>query len=482
VVFTSAIFALFFSLAAGAYYLVPSRLRPDVLLACSYLFYATWSIPYAGLLFTITVIVHRLGLHIAMSPEEGAKRRALALGVGASLTLLIAFKYAFPLLGGAGSAGGGLLSRMASLAVPIGISYYTFKLVSYLVDVYWEKLEPEPSLRNFSLYVGFFPQILSGPIERARTFLPQIGAMERSPFDAAMVTSGLRYILFGLFKKFAVAERIAPIVDSVFDNAGQHHGATILIAAYLFAIQIYADFSGLTDLVIGLGRVFGHRTPQNFDAPYYAPNIQEFWRRWHITLTSWVSDYLFAPLRIALRNWGNIGLVVAIAINMLAISLWHGVSSNFPLFAAVQTVYMSASALTLRRRNQFYKTRPRLAGPRRWLAPLLTFHLVVLSFIVFRAKSASDAWRLIRDLFHWSGPRASLNDLVRVGASPGLLLSALGLVGVMEAIHFAHRSGRLQRWKARSPAWGRWLVYYALALMILVFGPLVQQTFIYMQF
>lgn len=340
----------------------------------------------------------------------------------------------------------------------------------------------------FLLYPVFFPQIVSGPIQRARDFLPQIKTDK--PVDPSMIASGLRWTLFGLFKKFVIADRLALFVNRILDDPHNYSSVGLLLACYAFAVQLYADFSGLTDFAIGVGRLFGIDSPQNFAAPFYAPNIQEFWRRWHITLTSWVTDYVFTPLRIALRNRGDAGLAIAIAVNMVAIGAWHGARWTFLVFGLINAAYMVVSAFTLKPRNRFFSRHPTLAAIRQIGGPLVTFHLVVLALVLFKTSTLGDAAYILShalpmDLFI---PIASPSPLAHAESLRGLGLSffqiywAMLAIPLMEAIQFIHRRGMLPRLLYARPTWVRWSVYYAGILAILLVGELEAREFIYAHF
>lgn len=471
--FLSVDFFLVLPLAVLLYHATPLKWRPSCLLGLSYLFYATWSLPYALLLLVVSVIVQRLGLKIEAASEDSAQKRYLAVGVVALGLLLFAFKYA-PSLSG----------RLSSLVVPLGVSYYTFKLISYLVDVYWEKIPAERDMVAFLLYPVFFPQIVSGPIQRARDFLPQVKAAEA--VDPSFMASGLRWILFGLFKKFVIADRLALFVNRIFDDPHSYGSVALLLAIYAFAIQLYADFSGLTDFAIGISRLFGIDSPQNFAAPFYAPNIQEFWRRWHITLTSWLTDYVFTPLRLAFRNRGDAGLALAISVNMVAIGAWHGAQWTFVVFGVVNALYMVLSAFTLKPRNRFFKRHPTLAAVRRVTGPLVTFHLVAFALILFKTTTLADAAYVFShalpiDLLGQSR-MALLESLRGLGFSFFQIYWAVLAIPFVEAVQWIHRRGLLSRVFYARPTWVRWSVYYAGILAILLVGELEAREFIYANF
>ena len=477
--FQSLSFAAFVAAAAGLFWLAPPRFKRQVLLAASYVFYASWSVPYTGLLLAVTALVYTAALRIEASQEESAKRRIMAATVVMLLGVLASFKYfgdVRPFFAQTGWGGGRLAALQ--LAAPLGISYYVFKLTGYVVDVYWETMPAERSLVAVASYAAFFPQMVCGPIQRAGDFLTQTRTIVNPSAD--MVTSGLRLVLFGFFKKLVVADQIGTVIDPFFDQPGHQVPAELLVALYLFPIQLYADFSGITDIAIGVGRLFGVESPPNFDSPLYAPNITDFWRRWHMSLTSWLRDYVFMPLRHATRALGDAGLVVSIMANMVAIGLWHGARSSYLAFGIINGVYMSVSALTLKARNRWFGAHPAWARLRRFGAPVVLFHLVVIAFAFFRLPTASKAaFALIAALPALLQPAAVGHA---VGAKTARLAVAMLGVVAMEVVHYARRAHLMDRWFYRRPIWVRWGVYYAAGLAIALLGVYTTTTFIYAQF
>ncbi len=446
------------ALAAGTFQLVRREARALYLLIASGALYACFGWAATVLLFALTACAFVLALKIEPKDEggtpdergDGDDRRAggsiaLALGLVVPLGVLFCFKYVGPSIGG-----------MASFGVPLGLSYYVFRLVSYVLDVHWGKQRAERSFVAFAAYVSFFPQIVSGPIQRSESFLEQLRAP--AAVSAEMMRGGLRLILFGLFEKLVVADRLGALVDHVFDDPRSAMGLAFPVAAYAFAFQLYADFSGLTDIALGVGRFFGIEGPPNFDSPFYSPNIQAFWRRWHMSLTSWLTDYLFFPLHMSFRSAGNLGLAAAILINMIAVAMWHGARWTFFAFGLLHGAFMIVSAFTLKRRNAYYARRPVLARYRKVLGPLVTFHLVVVSFVFFRATSIADALYVLRHLAP-THPSQWLSDLRGLGLRQNGI--ALPCVVAMEVVHLTRRSGALARWLTTSPTWMRWGVYYA---------------------
>jgi alginate O-acetyltransferase complex protein AlgI len=457
--FTSARFFALTMLALIACSLWPSR-RPHVLFAASYLFYAMWNVSYLALLAATTLVAYGVGLWMDAARTETSKWWALLTGLAALLGCLAFFKYA-----------GIFDGLLAHIALPLGISYYTFKLLSYVVDVYWGKQPAERNLVAFAVYPAFFPQILSGPIQRAGDFLQQIH--RPADVDPERITDGLRLMLFGYFKVLVVAQMLGPVVNHTFAAPELYASWAVLVGCYAFVFQLYADFSGLTDIANGVALLFGIAAPPNFDMPFTAPTIPAMWRRWHITLTSWLGDYVFLPLRMALRRWGAVGLAAAITINAVAIGLWHAAAWTFLVFGLLHAVYMCVSVFTQRRRDRFFARHPALAAGRRVWAPLLTFQLWTLGQIVFRAQSLSEAGRVIRGILTLNTAGMGL---------PSTILAAAAAVVAMEAVHWIQARGVGMTILERLPVPARWAVYYAGLLAIMLLDHQGRTGFIYVQF
>jgi len=395
--------------------------------------------------------------------------------------VLAFFKYAPQV---AHSVAGTRATVLDRVLLPLGISYYTFKLVSYLIDVYWRKAEPEKEFLAFAAYASFLPQLPFGPIQRAGDFLTQL----RAP--SASMASGLRLILFGLFQKLVIADRAAQWVDPIFaDGGAAFDPVAALLAIYAYAIQLYADFSGISDIAIGLGRLFGIESPANFRSPYFAETLPDFWRRWHMSMTSWINDYVFVPLRMSTRNWGRLGLAISLMTNMLVIGLWHAASAPLLLFGGLHGALMVLSVFTKKLRDAWFKTRPTLRAARAVWGPLLTFHTVALSLVIFRAPNLSTAYRVLAQaavgtthiLTHvptnWTrvlfiDPKYARNY------REDLLLIGLGLV----VMTIAHGRPVVARWISTRPGWVRWSWYYVAVLAVLVFAKNGSSGFIYARF
>ncbi|HVN86441.1 MAG TPA: MBOAT family O-acyltransferase [Candidatus Binatia bacterium] len=489
--FNSLEFVAFLTLVAGGYALCPVTWRRGFLLVASYLFYCTWSLPFAGLLLGVSALAFGLARRIAAATGDTERRRYLAVGVVLLLSPLVVFKYADGAIAAVAAAvGRPQWSSAVSLKFigAVGISYYTLKLVSYLIDVYWGRVEPCHEFSALATYAAFFPQILSGPIQRAGGLLGQLE--EGLSGNPEMLASGLRLLLFGFFKKLVVADRLGVVVDQVFAHPQEFSAKALVLCSYMFAVQLYADFSGLTDIAIGTARLFGIRSPRNFDAPFYAQTIQDFWRRWHMTLTGWLSDYLFTPLRMGLREYGQIGLVLSIVINMVAVGVWHGATWTFVVFGLIHAGYMTVSSLTMRPRKRWWSQRPGWRRVHAVVGPAITFNLVVASFVVFRASTVADAWffaRTTADAFvsaigghgwHGGGPVG----LRHLNWSPGDAVVVLAALGIMEMIHLLQRRQHLGVVVAAVPGWIRWAGYLTVAFSILIWGESGTHQFIYVKF
>ncbi len=492
--FTSVAFLAFLAVVAALYHALPLPWRLAYLLVASVAFYCTWSVVFAGLLLAVAGVAYWLAIQIEATDDEERRWRLLLIGVVALFLPLLVFKY----VGGFGAIATTYLGMNDAaqvlgalhLLTPIGLSYYTFKLVSYLTDVYWGRQAASRRFVEIATYATFFPQIISGPIQRANDFIGQIHRL--APTTTERFASGVRLLLFGFFKKMVVADRIGVLVDPVYVNPQSHSDVTIALATYLFFLQVYADFSGLTDIARGSARLLGLQSPKNFDQPLYGENIQEFWRRWHMTLTNWVREYVFIPLRMSLRNWGELGLAVSVIVNMLLVGLWHGPWTTFIVFGLVHGVYVYVSSQTFRRRRAYYDRVPALKMLHVVSGPLITFHMVYFTMPFFRAGSLPDAFSSVakcaRGVLELLGGTVSAQRAAQAWASIELkgsaedaLVLVLAIVA-MEMVHALQARQRLASLGRQTPEPLRWLVYYAFGISILLWGEMGSRQFIYAGF
>lgn len=346
-VFNSIVFWLYLPIVFTLYAVTPQRFRWAILLAASYVFYMWWNAFYVLLILASTVIDYFVGPTIAASADPKRRKRLLWLSLGINLGALFVFKYwTFfheSLAGVAAAVGVPYAVPELSILLPVGISFYTFQTLSYTIDIYRGTLEPERHFGRFAVFVSFFPQLVAGPIERAADLLPQL----KRPFtiNVANVQSGLQLAMWGLFKKVAIADWCALYVDTIYNNADQHSGRSLALATYAFAIQIYCDFSGYTDIAIGVARMFNIELTENFRRPYFSQTLKELWTRWHISLSRWLRDYLYIPL--GGNRHGQAETMRNMFLTMLIGGLWHGASWNFVLWGALHGLFLGVSGLTL---------------------------------------------------------------------------------------------------------------------------------------
>jgi alginate O-acetyltransferase complex protein AlgI len=384
---TSPLFYIALVPAVAFFYLLPGPWRAAYLLALSYAFYALSSRIYLILLIVASAAVYAIGLAIAKSSDDRTKQAYMAAGVGALIAVILAFK-------AAGAWRGFLL--------PLGVSFYTFKLISYLIEVYWddEAVERDPVV--FFLFPAFLPQIVSGPIQRPEPFFAQMRDVVAKTFDLDQVEKGFRLILGGLMLKLLVANRLAAFIAPIDKAHANYSYSIVLTTVACYTLQLYADFAGYTNIALGVGKLFRIDGPPNFNAPFAAVNIQEMWRRWHMSLTTWVTDYLFTPLSMSLRDLGQTGLVLCIILNMVIIGLWHGLTLNFLVFGLLHGVFVAATALIVMARRRRRRGGAKPGSGANWPAALggmiLTFALMSFSQIFWHSPTWSQAMSILAQI------------------------------------------------------------------------------------
>jgi alginate O-acetyltransferase complex protein AlgI len=498
--FNSFNYLLFLPLVFLVYVMLPSRLRWVWLLFASLAFYACLQVPYLlAVLIGVTIVSFVSGNRIHASSSSQAKMFWLWGGIAANLSLLIWMKYIpfvaeninilFKLLS---------LNTQVSLSeklVSIGVSFYVFQGISYLADIYLEIEEPERHWGRFALYMCFFPRLLQGPIERAGNLLPQLKTMETP--SLADVNAAVNLILWGCFKKVVIADRLSVFVDVVYHDVHHYTGLPLIIATYLYALQIYFDFSGYTDMALGSARFFDVRLTQNFNSPYLANSVADFWRRWHISFSRWIFDYIFKPLQMNLRDWHKWCTPVALIITFLVSGLWHGATWCFILWGLIHGIYLSASTLYKPLQKRIYKKLGIAHNKAMTIWQVfVTFHLVCLAWVFFRANSISDAFYImIRAVTGLPSSIASvLNDSaswssqIFLRQSTGDTILALALLGLAAVMGFMERSklgapkqmGELA-WIGKLSLWGR-VTVYAVLFYLLAFHGTPSQGFAYTQF
>lgn len=473
--FNSIEFLIFLPIVLVIYYALKTRSQNIFLVAASYFFYGWWDWRFCGLLAFSTVLDYFCALGMADSQNERRRRLCIWLSILGNLGVLGFFKYYNFFL----SSLVELLTQLGLNAnvpflrviLPVGISFYTFQTLSYTIDVYRRKFEPTRDFLALAAYVSFFPQLVAGPIERAKTLLPQM--LKPRTIEYKMVSTGAFLILLGFFKKVAIADAIAGEVDSIFSAASESSWSVLLRGVWLFAIQIYCDFSGYSDIARGIARLLGFELMVNFNQPYLSPNITVFWQRWHISLSTWLRDYLYIPLggnRQSIRKtYRNLMLTMILG------GLWHGANWTFVVWGTLHGCYLAVHKWMLKGRKAMASPASPDFGSRVvfLVKILLTFHLVLLTYVFFRAESLTLAIDYVGGIltFRGSWGDETLNYL--------RLLFFVALVLFVDLPQ--HRSGRHERMLEWS--WGiRGVVFWMMIFLMIVLAPGEETPFVYFQF
>ncbi len=485
-VFYSLQYFLFLPLVFLLHHYCGDRQRRPLLLLASLCFYAAFKLPYLlGALALVTALTYAAGRGMRAGAGPGKRKAAFLAGIGGNLLVLISLKYlpfmekTFNDLASGISLGVSL--PVTPLLVTVGISYYVFQAISYLIDIYLEIEEPERDFVCFALYLSFFPKLLQGPIERAGDLLPQL----RVPyaFNYENVRAGLLLFTWGMFKKLVIADRLGLFVDLVYGDPHAYSGGACLLATYVYAFQLYFDFSGYTDMALGTARLFNINLTQNFNSPYMARSVADFWRRWHITFSRWLLDYLFKPLQMHFRNWRDLGVALALLITFLISGVWHGARWGFIAWGGLHGIYLAASVFYKPLQKRIYKSSG-LHGTlfqKGWQI-FITFNLVCLAWVFFRAPSLTDAWYIVTHILSDIGSKAANGNvagLFALGQGKNRLLQSLLPLSVPLIVFLA--KGRVDIF-AR-PRWFRWGVYYLLVYTILYHSVInAKSQFVYFQF
>jgi D-alanyl-lipoteichoic acid acyltransferase DltB (MBOAT superfamily) len=475
--FNSFEFVFFFAAVIVVYYSLPYRYRVWFLLAASYYFYMRWNWEYIFLILAQTAINYEIARLIVRSENATIRRAWLAFALVLSLGMLGFFKYFNFFNDNARllfeSAGLSYLVPHLDILLPVGISFYTFQTLSYTIDVYRRQHRVERHLGRFALYVAFFPQLVAGPIERATHLLDQF--KRKNNFDIQRFSDGMKLILWGMFKKVVIADRLAVYVNAVYGSPEIHSGSTLLLATYFFTFQIYCDFSGYSDIAIGSAKVLGYDLMQNFRLPYLSRSISEFWKRWHISLTTWFVTYLYIPLggnRVSYGRW-----IFNILIVFLVSGLWHGANWTFIVWGALHASYYFVESLVRRIKERFGIPRLLPVIPGLIIQIIVTFHLVVLAWVFFRANSVSDAALITKRIF------SDIGGTLYMGSSQLTTLLSISLIFVLVVVQIAQATGFASFYFSRSrfPAYIRWPGYIGALFGISLLG-VSSNAFIYFQF
>lgn len=462
-----------------------ARMQNALLLLGSYAFYIGTDARMALLLLVATAASYALALEVERLLRRDRLRAAswlTTLGVTAAVGLLLVFKY----LDFFAQSVAGLLSALGlqadwttlNLVLPLGLSFYTFKLISYIVEVHRERLAAERDFVKFAAYVAFFPTIAAGPIDRPAPFLAQLS--QPRTLTGQKVVSALRMILWGMFMKVCIADLLSPATDQLWAHIDQRRAADLWMGFLLYPIQMYADFSGYSAMAIGTGRLLGLSVAQNFNRPFLARNVAEYWRRWHMSLTSWITDYVFMPLNLRWRDYGKAGMCCAIVVNLVVIGLWHGDSWTYALFGLYHGLLFVPLVVSgsFMRRSRLTATEGGLPKGADLRKMLQTYLLVGIGFLIFRAPDLATLCHYAESLFQTSAFAMPHMDGYRYGYLL-FIVAALAMEWVRrnEECALDFRGNGLMKHR-----WARWAAYYIMLLSIYLCSGGAQTDFIYTQF
>ena len=480
--FNSIDFAIFIPIVFGLYWFVFSKslkLQNLLIVVASYVFYGWWDWRFLTLILFSTLVDFTVGIKLSQENVKSKRRLLLLTSVLVNLGFLGVFKYynfflenftnAFTVLGY------NFDGHSLNIILPVGISFYTFQTLSYTIDVYRKKLNPTKDIIAFTAFVSFFPQLVAGPIERATNLLPQF--YKERTFEYSKAVDGMRQILWGLFKKVVIADNCAVFVNFIFDNSSELSGSSLALGAILFSFQIYCDFSGYSDIAIGTSRLFGFNLKQNFAFPYFSRDIAEFWRRWHISLSTWFRDYLYIPLGGS--RGGLLNKVRNTLIIFIISGFWHGANWKFIVWGALNAVYFLPLLLTNKNRvNLEIVAKNRvLPSISECLKMSATFSLVAFAWIFFRAENFSHATSYIEAMFSIS--LFSIPEILTPKITMVYTLLLIPILLVTEWLQRGELHG-LSIERLRRPE--RWMIYTSVLIMIVTFGKFGESEFIYFQF
>lgn len=478
--FNSIQFAIFFPIVVALFYVLPQRWRVHLLLGASCIFYMAFIPAYIAILFVTILIDYVAGIYIERG--EGSRRKALLfVSIVSTCTVLAVFKYmnflTSSFAGLAALFGWHLSNAAVNIILPVGLSFHTFQSLSYVVEVYRGKQKAERNFIVYATYVMFFPQLVAGPIERPQNLLHQFREWHRVNY--VNITSGLKRMAWGFFKKLVVADRLALYVNDVYGAPRSHNGLQLSLGTLFFAYQIYCDFSGYSDIALGAAQVMGFKLMENFRTPYHSLSVSEFWRRWHISLSTWFKDYVYIPL--GGRRVGHARYAINILITFGISGLWHGASWTYVWWGLLNGVYLVVGWLTKEWRDRFFSSiglgeETVIRKSMMWAS---TFLLTCAAWVVFRAKSLQDAWYVFSHLLQGWNIHQIKTEQFLLRQMP----IAIAAILVLEACQLWFKSGAsvsIVFGKLSAPA--RLAAYAALVLLVVMFGIYRKTQFIYFQF
>lgn len=444
------------------YYTLPPKYRKAILLLSSCIFIGYYHIAFLIIALLISLATFFLGKWVGQSKHEKDTKRIYISGLCFLITGWLAFRYANLLPG-------------VHWLFPLGISFYTFQALSYLTEIYWKEEEPEENLADFMIYMLFFMKFLSGPIERARDMLPQLKSGK--PVAYPSIVYGMKLIVVGLIKKLILADYISPYIDGIFNSIHTASGIQLLMACLLYPVELYGDFSGYTDIALGGACMLGFKLNPNFNRPFIAQTTAEFWRRWHMSLSFWVRDYLYLPLSSGMRRWGQWGVFLSLSLTFAGLGAWHGAGWNYIIYGLIQglIIFYEMKTAMIRNKIKNWIGNPLFAT----LSILRTYLLFAFSLIFFRLESVSDALYYIRNISF--STHASWKEVSIGIPDHNCIVAGSALVLILVYEYFMSKRDLLEALE-KQPMLVRWSIYYLLAIMLFTLGQFNSDSFIYLQF
>ena len=472
--FNSGIFIVFLCIVVVLYYSLPHRYRWMLLLLASYVFYMTWQPAYSLLIAFTTIVSYWIGNKVAKNRVKA--KLLMRIGVLVNILVLFFFKY-FNFLNDALRDLLGLVHVDYSFSglnilLPVAISFYTFQTLSYILDIYYGKIEPCNHLGKFALYISFFPQLVAGPIERSSNLLPQLEKKIKLIPDNIFI--GVKRVVWGLFKKVVIADRLAILVDTAFDNAADQSGLVLILAIFLFAFQLYCDFSAYSDIAIGSAKLVGITLMENFNLPFISKNITEFWRRWHISLSTWLRDYLYTPIMFKRKKWGKKAIIYSLFITFFICGLWHGPKWTYVVFGVLQGIALTGELLLAKQRKKWSTIIPKRLYS--YSSMILTFLFMLVCFMFFRADSMSHSFTILSGIFD-IGTVGSIAKFVQPFGLSRVMITILLLVSFIlfdKGLSIVSNTSEHKKWHLP--------LYSLLACCLLIFGNWGNVAFVYFQF
>lgn len=447
------------------------RFQNIFLLSASYVFYSWWDWRFLSLIILSSFTDYFIGNKIFRTEHPMQRKMLLWTSITINLGFLAYFKYSNFFISSfadfAATIGFQINYETLKIVLPVGISFYTFQTLCYTIDIYRYQLKPTQNILSFFNYVSFFPQLVAGPIERAQNLLPQF--QNNRHFNIHQASNGLRYFLWGIVLKVVIADPSGIYVDQIFGNHHEMSPIELLIGAIYFAFQIYGDFAGYSYMAVGIAKLFGFELMKNFDYPYFALNVTEFWRRWHISLSTWIRDYLYNPMAIGLRGWGMTGIISSLILSFTIIGLWHGSNWNYIVFGLLHGLALAFEAYTKKQRKRIRKrVNTIFYSVTSWSLTMLFW---VFTLIFFRADGLSHALDYLSSLFSM--------DLLEV---PHRFLRGFVWIAILFIIEYFFKNRELPLYLPNKPRIINWGMYIVAGIVVVLFFKPGGEKFIYFQF